>query len=882
MDPPLVGREHELGRATELLRQASSLIVEGEPGVGKSRLMHAITERVIASGWQVEYIAGSAAASSVPFGAVAHLLPIAPTANRLQLLQQAQRALKGRVTHGRLLIAVDDAPLLDDGSAALVHRVAAVDGLVVLASARSGEPVNSSLTSLWKDGFAQRLELGPLASSEARELVETLLGGPASGELHRSLWRIGRGNPLMVRELVVEGLEAGSIVQGRAGNWGAVAPLQATRLRELLATRFEGLHPPAREMLEIVAVGEPLELDLLLDLLRELDRRGDLDGLRRRHLVTIRSEGRRTVVTTAHPLYGEMVRAGLSSRRLRAVAATLAASLTETDLRRRGDALRAARWQLDAGRTHGGRTLEPEVMIRGAAEALSRFDFSLTERLATAALAHEGADPATAMHLLGRSLLHQNRVEEAERVLSDATGVARTDEQLAQVILARAQNLFYSGYDRSRAAEILEWGVAHIGANATLDLSAEAALYAGAMNDFRRALELCHAVLADRDVADSTRLSAIVVHTLITSLDGRFADTRAWIDEGRRLAERHRFLLPLAPYQLDVNRSLLLWGSGQVDAGIEELDRSLERAVEDNGPVGTVGMARGMQLVERGDLVAAHLALCEATVQLQRFDPFGNAAMAQYVLAWILGQLGRAQDARAALVGLPGELAEVEVRAVSFATCARSWLAASAGDVAAAGQLARAGGGRALDSTYHFWASVALYQAVRLGVAGSVADLLATSASHVREGLVPTMSEHARALVDGDATRIDSAARDFCAMGARLASAEAYAHASGLHARDGSAIAAGRSATRSRLLQRDCPGALTPALRARPAAISDRETDVAVLAVRGLSSREIAERLYLSRRTIDNHLGSIYRRLGVHGRDGLRVLLAPVCPPDPP
>jgi hypothetical protein len=145
MHPPLVGREHELARATELLLQASSLIVEGEAGVGKTRLLHAIAERVRASGWQVEHIAGSVAAASVPFGAVVHLLSIAPTSDRLQLLQQAQRALTSRAARQRLLIVADDAPLLDDGSAALVHRVAAVDGLLVLASARSGEPLNPSV-----------------------------------------------------------------------------------------------------------------------------------------------------------------------------------------------------------------------------------------------------------------------------------------------------------------------------------------------------------------------------------------------------------------------------------------------------------------------------------------------------------------------------------------------------------------------------------------------------------------------------------------------------------------------------------------------------------------------------------------------------------------
>jgi DNA-binding CsgD family transcriptional regulator/tetratricopeptide (TPR) repeat protein len=490
-------------------------------------------------------------------------------------------------------------------------------------------------------------------------------------------------------------------------------------------------------------------------------------------------------------------------------------------------------------------------------------------------------DRATALHLLGRSLLHQNRVEEAERVLSGAMAAAGTEEQLMQVVLARAQNLFYSGHHRRRAAEILAWGVDHIGANAALDLCAEAALYAGAMNDFRRALELRNKVLDDPAVAEPTRLRAIIVHTLITSLDGRFADTRAWIDRGRRLAEDHRHLLPLAPYQLDMNRSLLLWGSGQVDSSIEELDRALERAVEDSGPVGTVAMTRGMHLVERGDLVAAHLALREATIELQRFDPFGNAAMARYVLSWILSQLGRARDAAAALRGLPEELAAVEVRAVGVATCARAWAAARAGDVAAAGEIARSGGGRALDSTYRLWAAAALYQAVRLrgGEPGHRPPWSRCCAdprgSRADDGRTRPRGRGWRR--DADRRGCAGLLRHGCSAGI----SRGLRPGCRLHARDSSAIEAARSATRSRLLQQRCPGAATPALNARPAAISDSEMDVAVLARQDLSSREIAERLYLSRRTVDNHLGSIYRQLGMHGRDDLRVLLTPVCPPDP-
>ncbi len=51
--------------------------------------------------------------------------------------------------------------------------------------------------------------------------------------------------------------------------------------------------------------------------------------------------------------------------------------------------------------------------------------------------------------------------------------------------------------------------------------------------------------------------------------------------------------------------------------------------------------------------------------------------------------------------------------------------------------------------------------------------------------------------------------------------------------------------------------------------LSDREREVALLAAQNLTSREIAERLFVSVRTVDNHLQQVYVKLGVKRRTEL-------------
>jgi hypothetical protein len=345
----LVGRQAELEALAAAIGAAGAggVVLAGAAGVGKTRLVREALAEARAAGRDAELVAATRAAASIPFGAVSHLLPPAERLgdDRLDTLRRSATLLAERGRGRPLVLAVDDAHLLDDASAALVHQLALRGLAVVLATVRAGAPTPDSVVALWKDGLARRFDLPALAPEATAELLGVVLDGPVDGVTRQEVLRVAEGNPLYLRELVLGGLETGALrrVDG-VWRWkGGLAG--STRLVELVEARLGALGETARAAVELVAWGEPLPVGVLERLVDE----DAVEAAERSGLLTMEWSGRRVLARLAHPLYGEVLRATLPVSRARAVAEQLAAVFGTGGLRRRDDLLRVGAWQLEAG-----------------------------------------------------------------------------------------------------------------------------------------------------------------------------------------------------------------------------------------------------------------------------------------------------------------------------------------------------------------------------------------------------------------------------------------------------------------------------------------------------------------------------------------------------
>ena len=219
---------------------------------------------------------------------------------------------------------------------------------------------------------------------------------------------------------------------------GALSP--STRLGEVVGLRLGSLAGGERHTLEVVSVGEPVSLADLTALATA----ESIDELERRGLLEVDAERRRQQVRFAHPLYAEVVRAGLPARRRQEISRELAALVEARGPHRREDTLRVAIWRLD-----GGGSGSPDLMLEAAHQARFAFDYPLAERLARVAWKLE--PKAAVGHVLGETLDMLGRHDEAEEILHAAESAVDTDHDCGLVALGAVIEPLPR--DRTHAAE---------------------------------------------------------------------------------------------------------------------------------------------------------------------------------------------------------------------------------------------------------------------------------------------------------------------------------------------------------------------------------------------------------------------------------------------
>ena len=295
-----------------------SVVLVGEAGIGKSRVLREVCDRLEADGTTVHRAGATTSLSAVPYGAFASALP--PIADHhgdeLTLLQRALGELRGGPDAGPTVIALDDAHLLDRGSAALA-ALAAREGLPVVATFRSTATCPEGIVALWRDDLATRIDLHPLDLQQVGTLLAAVLGAPVDSHTRYRLWEVTEGNLLFLRELVRAGLARRSLAE-HGGVWIWSGGFEgATSLHELVREAVTAQPPEVQRVVELLAVGEPIGAGMLA----ELTSPRALEDAERAGLTTAQRTGQRLEVRLVHPIYAQLVRELLGGVRTGTIAA---------------------------------------------------------------------------------------------------------------------------------------------------------------------------------------------------------------------------------------------------------------------------------------------------------------------------------------------------------------------------------------------------------------------------------------------------------------------------------------------------------------------------------------------------------------------------------
>lgn len=895
--PAMVSRETE---TAEIIRRVVTdrshsdvLIVTGDPGAGKTTLLDLAADRARVTGGRVLRAVGSESEAHLGFAGLHQMLrPVLAEAEALPSRQRsALRAVLGLdecaetpdamlvglavltlwsdlAESAPLLVVVDDAQWIDRGS---------LDVLSFVARRMDSEPVTLLVGVRTADalpGFDkgyERLELGPLDAEAANQLLDRQ-PTPPTGRTRVRILEEAAGNPLALVELA-----HATAIRHPEGS-GVEGPLPVTdRLERIFAGHLADLPEPTRRILLLLAAADAADAPAAAVGIPEADDDAwvpaDRAGL-------VRQDG--PGISFRHPLVRSAVYHAASFEERRRAHLALAELLYEEPDRRA--------WHLAAA------TVRPDQDVSAALQqtayrALRRGGF------AAAAAAQERAAELSP------------RRDDRARLLTEAaatavfTGQLGWVEHLAAAVRECTDDRALLGRAALATGQLMSLGPHHTAAFALLMRVAADA------TDARSPLvldALCAAAVVRYYSGEESQQRQI--QNLLSRMpdDAAGAALRAWVLAVSDPSSAGAFLTPALPGLIaeakgDAGRltalAIVAWVLDQTTLAARTFDEAFDQWQAHGWLPDGLGCAAGWTRLEQGRWAEARSVATDIAAMASSAGLDHAEACAHALDATVVGLLGDPATARRLAQRALALVDPLESRSVAvFARRALGMAAVAEGDYDTAYTHFRSAFTDEGDPVHYHVSYTVLAElaaaAVRRGQQAHATELLERSARRLGTG----MSARVRALIDrGRALLADpDYAEPFFRAALKEPSGEQWPFE-----RAQTQLDYGEWLRRQRRIAEARP-LLSAALEtfqrlgARPwveraqaelrasgidavdvvpvafAELSPQQQQIAQLAARGLTNREIGEKLFLSPRTVGSHLYRVFPKLGITARSQIR------------
>lgn len=906
---PTVGRDAELSTLVDAIGSARAgagrlVVVEGVAGAGKShlldRLLTSITDPIAIARAQVPVgdLGTPFAAPLAALGLTLADVGVDPRGPRSLIEAGAGevalavvvdgllRTVEDRCLDAPLLLVVDDVHAADLGTLMWLDRLAASVGSLPLAVVLAARPASPGTPfEQFRLSCAVRhdsVQLAPLDEAAVDALVTAVHGSPPGPLLARALGRT-QGLPLFVTA-ILERIAVGDLV--RIGDRVDVVDGDDLdldgRAPDAVAERIRAVPPEMRRVLLAAAVlGERITAGHVHDMLEvplveviEL-----LDAAERAGLVLIDGVGYRF----RHELYRQAVLDGVA----RPALAALHASAAHVRAARAEPAVVVARHLL-AAEASGPEMAE---WLVDAAESVVAYEPQNALMMVDLASSGVVAPSRRAIAVRGRALASVGRVAEAESVLRHLLATAPTHDEELQLRRELALALFQQGRPAESMVEMVR----------VVELAPDAAGRARARAEEAFTHLLVGGFAEAGEVAAEAQATGILLGDMTTEVAAAMVLCLVRLYHGEmsaalELADRLEHLTGLeATSDAAVYQPWFAAAMARVEA-------------DDHGGARRVAAFGQQRCIEAGyhwmvpgyDAVASYCSMragelsdsiAEATAALdwRITDRLGVAVWCHAFIARASVHQGELDRAAAAL-GAADQLIDQGRAQLGWdhVGLARAALAERRGDLVAAHD--------ALADVWDLHLALGVLSAVqetgpelvrfesligRRERSATVLEVLDRAAERIGDPTRLADRERAHAWMQRDVDRLESAVAHARRSPRRLVAATALAELAAWHADLGSGRASLDAAAAAAELFSACGAVgdvrrLEPLLSrssvraetavAGPSSLSRTETRVVRLVAEGLANAEIAARLHVSRRTVESHVSSAYRKLGVSNR----------------